>query len=506
MSGAGQRIAAIVALVAASVAAGVIPGALSPLGTLALAACGLMVLSIVMLRSALARGSGDSTTRVDSEQPYEEPTIEVPELRLARILFYGGCLLVCESALRYAAGLTLGELMFLGAFALCVLAMARGQAPVGIPPALVIAVAIFVFGAAISSFDAQSQSGSAFQTVHAVYVLLLWPVVGALVLRTRRQVAIAVALWSVSAAVASLGAIAQLLGAHLPGVAQEGSRMTGFTEHPNDLGAATAIALVPALLLATRPAVGEGSLVRILRWLPVALIAVGLALSGSVSAMAAAAVAVLVWLSSPSVRAPARVAVAGAIVCALAVVAVAGGRVTSPVQRLSEVANPGAQSGGSVQDRLSIVQQAWPRISSDPLVGVGLDTPDSAVTIVSHGYTVPYQLHGLPLAAWYQTGIFGVVGILGLLGVLAVVGWGGVAASATEQDALTGFALLAALIAWVIASMTQPMVFQQYGWISAVFVVAWWVHIRATSARAGVETQPNSRESSREPAQTLVAA
>ena len=94
-----------------------------------------------------------------------------------------------------------------------------------------IPVAIFVFGGAISSFAAQSPSGSAVQTVHAAYVLLLWPAVGAIVLRTRRQVTTAVALWSVSAAIASVGAIAQLLGAHLPGVAQQGSRMTGFTEH-----------------------------------------------------------------------------------------------------------------------------------------------------------------------------------------------------------------------------------------------------------------------------------
>jgi O-antigen ligase len=221
--------------------------------------------------------------------------------------------------------------------------------------------------------------------------------------------------------------------------------------------------------------------------------------------MAAAAVALLVWISSPSVRAPARVAVAAAIVCALAVVAVAGGRVASPVQRLTQVANPVAQTGGSVQDRLSIVQQAWPRISSDPLVGVGLDTPDSAVTIVSHGYTIPYQLHGLPLAAWYQAGIFGVTGLLGLLGVLAVIGWGGVAAAATDQDALIGFALLAAFIAWVIASMTQPMVFQQYGWISAVFVVAWRMQVRATGDGL-VANQPSLRGSSREPAQTLLAA
>jgi O-antigen ligase len=282
--------------------------------------------------------------------------------------------------------------------------------------------------------------------------------------------------------------------------------MTGFTEHPNDLGSATAVALVPALLVATLSGGDGTSLRRIGRWVPVVLIAVGLALSGSVSAMLAAALAVIVWISSPSVRAPARVAVAAALVCTLAVMAVGAGRVSSPVQRVTQIANAGAANGGSVQDRLSIVQQTWPRITDDPFIGAGLDTSDSAVGIISHGYTTSYQVHGLPLAAWYETGILGVAGIIGLLGALATTGWRAVADSETGDDVLVALALLAAFIAWVVVAMTQPMVFQQYGWISAVFIVAWRLCTQPTVGGAPVTNQPGARRARQEPAHSVLTA
>jgi O-antigen ligase len=235
----------------------------------------------------------------------------------------------------------------------------------------------------------------------------------------------------------------------------------------------------------------------------VALIAIGLALSGSVSGMAAASVAVLVWLSSPLVRAPARVAVAGAIVCALAIVTLAGARVSSPVQRLAQIANPTTQAGGSVQDRLAIAEQAWPRIKANPIVGAGLDTADSGVTIISHDYTTPYQIHGLPLAAWYQTGVFGMIGIVALLVVLATVGWRGLAGASSDDDQLVGLSLLAAFLAFVVVAMTQPMVFQEYGWISAVLVIAWRLRIDARADRVLVAFQPDSRGSPGQPAHAL---
>lgn len=465
-----------VVVIAIAALAGLAAGALSPLVTVCLGVAGLVLLLVLCIRTAIPWPRGNRGA--ESTAPHAGPP-ESPELRLARLVFYLGTLTLGQSALRFAAGLTISEFLFFGALALCLLAVARGESFTGVPNPVAIAVGVFVLGGALSSFDAQSPGGSAYQVIHAVYVLLLWPCVGAMVLRSRRQLAAAMGLWSLSAAIDGLDALAQLVGLHALGPARQGDRMTGLTENPNDLGGVASIALVPALLVATDKSARRSFSRQALWWAVVALVATGLVLSGSVAGMGAAAAALLIWLSSPLVRASARIAVLAAVVCALAVVAAAGTRVSSPLQRVTEVTSPASgANNGSGEDRISVAEQAWPRIKSDPIVGTGLDVNDSNVTIISHAYSVPYQLHGLPLAAWYETGVFGLAGLLGLLGILAVLGWRGIGLARDEGDALFGWALLAALIAFVIEAMTQPMVFQQYGWITGVMLLSWLYQLR----------------------------
>jgi O-antigen ligase len=472
------------AVIAAALAVGLLPAMISALDGLLVCATALLVLAVLALRRALR---APARAFAGAEPPAHAPPTEAPELRMARMLFYAGSVLVGEEAFRYVGGLTLSEAAFIAAFGLCAIAALRGHRIVAIPPAVFAAAGVFVIGGALSSAHAQSQAGSAVQLVHAVYVVLLWPWVGAMVLRTRRQTMTALTLWTLSGALDGLGALAQLIHVPLPGLLPGGSRMTGFTEHPNDLGGVSAVVLVPALLLATARRPGDSPIAAALSWLAVLLVALGLALSGSVSAMAGGAVAVVVWLSSPAVRAPARLAVAVALVCSLVLLAaIAGTTVSTPIQRLSEVASPTSQNGGSVQDRLSIAAQAWPRIVRDPFVGTGLDTADSVATIVSHGNVTSYQIHGLPLAAEYQTGIFGLLGVIGLLVVLAALGWQGMASAADPAELLIGQSLLAAFVAFVTVAMVQPMVFQQYGWITGVFIVAW--RARALGALQPVPT------------------
>ncbi|HEY3728976.1 MAG TPA: O-antigen ligase family protein [Solirubrobacteraceae bacterium] len=461
-----------VVLIVVAALAGLAAGLLSPLVTVCLGVVGLVVLMVLWIRAALPWARRKDQTGSTGSDPDAPP--ERAELRLARLVFYLGTLTLGQSALRFAAGLTVSEFLFFGALALCVLAGLRGEGFTGVPSPIAVAVGIFVLGGALSSFDAQSPGGSAYQVMHALYVLLLWPCVGAMVLRSRGQLVAAIGLWSLSAALDGLDALAQLVGLHVLGPVRQGNRMTGLTENPNDLGGVTSIALVPALFIATDKTAGRSPSRQALWWAIVALVGTGLVLSGSVAGMAAAAGALLIWLSSPLVRASARIAVLATAVCALAVVVAAGTRISSPIQRVTQVTSPAsAGNNGSGQDRISVAEQAWPRIKRDPVVGTGLDVNDSDVTIISHAYSVPYQIHGLPLAAWYETGLFGLIGLLGLIGVLAVLGWRGVAAARDEDDALVGWALLAALIAFVIEAMTQPLVFQQYGWVTGVMLVAW---------------------------------
>jgi O-antigen ligase len=495
----------VLCVVAGSVAVGMLPSVLSLAGALLVCAAGLAALTAVALRLMLRRPPGleAESEREAVRTPKPAEPADATELRFSRFLFYVGTLTI-GLALSRTAGLTISQVFFIAALGGSSLAALRGRAVVVPPPGLVVGVCIFAFGGAISSFNARSPSGSAVEVLHAVYIMLLWAWTAAMVLRTRSQILTAVTLWTISAAANGVGALAQVAGVTVVAGPLEGHRATGFVPHPNDLGGLMGIAIVPALLLATRTAPGERPVVRRLRWVIVVLIAVGLVLAASIAGMVAAMVGLVVWLSAPSVRAPARVAVAAALVVTVAVGVGIGQRVTSPTKRLQLVTSPaGTKPGaGSGEERVSIVKTAWPRIQEDPIVGLGMDAYGKAVTILSDGQPRAYQAHGAPLAAWYEAGIFGLIGILFAFGALAVVGWRSVRASADDDDLLIGLALTAALAGFGVYALAVPFVFQQYAWISVALLVAW--RLRRDATPVGVTRQADRGESWRAPPDLVI--
>ena len=486
---AGRSSSGIAALVltigsaAVAVLLGLAAGALPIVGALALGVLGLGLLAALLYRRSLRspRLAGQSQVKVGSfeggemgwfrDAPDESSSDRL--LRIPRLLFYLGSLTLTEAAWRPAAGLTVSEMFFLIALAATVIAVLAGRPTTRIPSGLVIGVSIFALGGAISSIGAESTASSVGQTLQGIYVMLLWAWTGATVLRTRQQIVVALGCWTFSSALNGVAALLQVLDVSWLGGALEGNRAVGLTQHPNDLGAACAIALVPALMLATTRLPARGGWLTAVRWCLLGFTAMGVIFSASVGAMLAGLIAILVWLLAPTVRAPGRVAVVAAVAASLAGLTLAGGMVTSPVKRVEEVTRNGVSpDSGSGTIRLKIVQRAWPRIESNPIVGRGLDSSGLSVNVISHGTILPYQVHGGPVSIWYQAGILGLLGVVIVVWTLLRGAWRSLTAG-DQTDVLVGLSILAAFLAFLIYAMTTPFVFQQYGWFTAVMLVAW---------------------------------
>jgi O-antigen ligase len=480
---------------AVAVLLGLAAVALPVIGTLALAVLGLGVLAALLYRRSLrspgaAIGPGLRIGRFEGGRYSEASDEPAPDrlLRVPRILFYLGSLTLTQASWRPVAGLTVSEMLFLAALGAAAIAVLAGRPSARVPKGLVIGVAVFVLGGAISSIGAESQSSSVSQTLQGIYVMLLWVWTGATVLRTRSQIVTALGCWTFSSALNGFAALLQVSGATWLGGALEGSRATGLTDHPNDLGAACAIALVPALMLATTRLPGRPWHLGALRWCLLALTAIGVILSASVGAMLAGLIAILIWLLAPAVRAPGRVAVIAALAISVAGLTLAGGAVTSPTKRVEEVTSNGvSSSSGSGTVRIKIIKRAWPRIESNPIVGKGLDSNGLSVNVVNHGTVTRYQVHGGPISIWYQAGLFGLVGVLIVVWTLLQGAWRSLF-SGDQIDLLIGLSILAALIAFLINALTTPFVFQQYGWFTAVMLIAW--RMRRESAPATVPSRP----------------
>jgi hypothetical protein len=463
----------------------------------ALGILGVGVLAALIFRRALRAGPPAlQADRGQVSEGIESVTTADPIMRIPRVLFYLGALTVTQASLRVGFGLTVSELFFIAAFGATVIAVLAGRPFALVPNGLLVGVGLFAIGGMISSVGAEDPGRSVFGAMQAVYVMLLWAWTGATVLRTRPQLVIALTLWTISAAFDGFSAITQVLGADALGGSLEGGRATGLTAHPNDLGGACAIALIPALMLATNRLPGQHATpVPAWRWIILALVAAGLALSGSVAAMLAAFIAIVVWLVSPAVRAPGRLAVITALAFTMLAVMLAGGRITSPGERVSKVTggSGASSSGGSAEVRLKTMKRALPRIADNPFVGTGLDPAGGGVNILDTGRSTPYQVHGQPVAAWYEAGIFGFLGLTIVAFTLARNGWRAITAG-TGADHVIGLAIFAAFIAFFIVALAAPLYFQQYGWFAAVMAVTWGARRDATADLFVAErsTQPMS--------------
>jgi O-antigen ligase len=250
----------------------------------------------------------------------------------------------------------------------------------------------------------------------------------------------------------------------------EGGRATGFAAHPNDLGALTAIAFVPALMLASR---ARASFVaRGWSYVSLLLIAAGLVLSGSVGAVLAAAAAVVVWLGLQRISVHALLALA-TLAASLVVLTALGA--PGPLDRLQSVTTStslpsGGTQLGSAEQRIGTYRVAIARIKENPFVGVGLDL--NSVTRPFGVESYEYDVHNLVIGLWYKTGLLGLVGILLALFAILRSGWAAILESRSADESKVAFALVSSVVAFIVFAMTAPVLFTRFGWISAALVLA----------------------------------
>jgi O-antigen/teichoic acid export membrane protein/O-antigen ligase len=393
-----------------------------------------------------------------------------------RRLYYGGVLLLGLVTLRVYGQVTFSDLLFLASFlfACAELVILRRRVPVKLPFLLLIGVALFSLGGFLSAFASYEAFKSIAVIARLVFLAVFWLWLGTVVLRRQEHITRAISCWVLSAAVCGGGAIIQLLlGDVIPNASIDGGRATGFTGHPNDLGALTAIAFVPALMLASRPRIAAVS--RAWFYLLLLLVAAGLILSVSIGALIAAACAVFVWLvfQRPSIHSVLALATLTACVVALLTLQSIRGA-PDPLERFGTATSTSSQAGvvqvGSVHQRIGTYRVAIERIEENPFVGVGLDLFSITRPFGVEAYE--YDIHNLVIGLWYKTGLIGLVGML--LALLAIVrsGWTAISESISTSERRLAVALGSSVVAFVVFAMTAPILFTRLGWISAALVLA----------------------------------
>jgi len=383
---------------------------------------------------------------------------------IPRLFYYLGILSIAQTIWRPFFSFTISDLFFLISLILTIIIMlAREKSEFRLHPLFIIGLIVFSIGGIISSFTSKMPMESLIAVVKYLYLIGIWFWLGTVILRKETHIYTAIFLWSVSAAFTSAGAIAQLVGVDIiPGVSPATGRMTGLTEHVNDLGGVTCVVLMPALTLANHGAT------RILRkyclYVITFIITAGLILSVSLSSLMAALISFILFgiMSRKNIK---RIAMF-IVICAVCFLTVSfsirhGG--ISVLDRFTEVAEQKLSYETSAS-RLDTYHLAWKSISKNPLVGVGTG-PHAGTTETGDA------VHNFILLNWYESGVFGLLGILIILGSLTIVGIYVIKFSGSENMRSLSVSLLSSYIAFLVIGMAQPIYFRRFGWISAALIM-----------------------------------
>jgi O-antigen ligase len=260
----------------------------------------------------------------------------------------------------------------------------------------------------------------------------------------------------------------------IPNTSPVFGRSTGFTGQPNDLGGLTAVAFIPALMLATRS--GLSSRARLALVGAVFMIGGGLISSGSVGALLAVGAATFVWFAIQRMSLHSWLVFGGIVATVFAVMTVQGLRgAQTPLERVTRVTTPNgvatsSEGSGSIDSRVAIYKVAVERIKKDPFVGVGLDliSVTKPFGIVSYEYDV----HNFVIGTWYKAGLLGVIGMVLTIFAILRAGTSTLAASISEDERRTAAGLISAVVAFTVFAMSEPVLFSRFGWIPAALLLS----------------------------------
>jgi O-antigen/teichoic acid export membrane protein len=474
-----ELIGLALAVAAASVAA-IAVALLPPQAALIAIAVLSAALFFAFGRTALARKTRSLRVRLAGARSNPDHGEEDPsrrsdgEFSLARRLYYVGLAFLALLTFRVGGQVTYSDILFLFsfAFACAELVVVRRRVPMMLPFLLLIGMTLFSFGALLSTFHAEEALKSTAVIVRLIFLTVFWFWLGTVVLSCREHVVKATTIWVASTAICSAAAALQLvIGDVLPltGTLYFG-RATGFTAQPNDLGGLTAVALVPALMLAARRRITVPQ--RLFSFLLLLLVGSGLIVSGSVGALFAAAGAMFVWLAFQRTSLESLLIFAAVGACVVGVVTVQALRgAPTPLERIDRVTSSNTTEGaGTLNSRIATYRVAAAKIKEHPFVGVGLDLV--SVTKPFGVVSYEYEVHNLIIGTWYKTGLFGLAGIL--IAFLAVlrIGWTAILQSKSEPEQTLAVALLCSVVAFLGFAMSEPVLFSRYGWISAALLLA----------------------------------
>jgi O-antigen ligase len=114
--------------------------------------------------------------------------------------------------------------------------------------------------------------------------------------------------------------------------------------------------------------------------------------------------------------------------------------------------------------RVDTYRAASDRIIANPFTGVGLDSESATI-----GTAEP---HNLVIGTWFKAGFLGLAGLVLVLLAIFSAARATLRGAASVDEQMLGLALLCSFLAFLVYTMSAPILFTRYGWAPAALLLA----------------------------------
>lgn len=380
-----------------------------------------------------------------------------------RALYFLGMLFVNFTIFRLFFGITISDSLFLLSFMFALtLTVFPQTVPSILPRSLIAGTFLFTISAIFSSINAVDTTHSILSIIKFLFVVVAWFWLSGFTIRKYAHLELAIDCWLISATICSLCTIVQIQWPNIfSGMYSSWGRMAGLSEHPNEMGLISSLALIP---LATKFSSATDWRLKCMWVVGLVVTLSGLMLSASIAGLIGATIAFVMWFNFLKKK-----KVAVALLFIMLAIGYSsfifqkkyGGQ--SYVDRFISYQQSPLENT-TFGSRLGVYDDAISAIANNMFIGSGLDTESLAIG--------EEQIHNMLLLVFYGGGVFALIGILLIVFSVWRMARHNISCSINKNQKRLAQALYISYIIALVEAMASPVLYRRTVWLPGALILA----------------------------------
>lgn len=382
-------------------------------------------------------------------------------MNLAKLFFYLGLVTIGQLTFRILPTVTISDLFFI--IALCIMAFINiksqrlSLAFIKTGGFLYLGIFLYSLSALLTAFFSENELDNITQIIKLLFSSLGLIYITFNIIKSEKDIIFSILCLGLSGAINGMGALSQAIISPdiIPNTEAYYQRMTGFTQHVNDLNSMESVLIYILLSLVILKK-------KIDKLLPLILLAfsfLGIVLSGSTSGLLGLAVAMLLWLLTQKASLSKILGITTILLSSFLLISLQSLLTDSSFQdQIDRVFAGGDSYESTSASRFDTYKYASKSILTNIFIGKGISSGGSKT---EDGLAV----HNILINAWYETGILGFLGMGLIITSIYIISYKALKKASYKKIKILLLGIHGSIIVFIVYSMTAPVLVQRHLWI-----------------------------------------